>query len=170
MLATLGVQAALLTLNVCKPRREWFFRVHPDASYRLQTGLLTLKEEQEVYLVGPTLWAELATESTFAYHMLFTAVTKQGTPFLWPVRLPDADGRVNAWSKSAMLTAELAMTRWVRMQADRQLNGYRVLCADDASEPTWPTQSFQELLRIAFRETFIRTRDHIVLKRLRGEV
>jgi hypothetical protein len=38
------------------------------------------------------------------------------------------------------------------------------------SEPEWPQLPFGELLRIAFRDRYISTPDHPVLRRLRGEV
>ena len=40
--------------------------------------------------------------------------------------------------------------------------------ADTIPDPEWPTLSFQELLRIAFRDRLIDRLDHPVIKRLRG--
>ena len=62
--STLGVKKALLTVPVKKPAREWFVQVHPSDKYRLQTCVLELKEEREIYLIAPELWPELATEAT----------------------------------------------------------------------------------------------------------
>ena len=45
-----GVKKALLTVPVRKPDRQSFVRVHPDPSWRLDTAVLTLKEERETYL------------------------------------------------------------------------------------------------------------------------
>ena len=39
----------------------------------------------------------------------------------------------------------------------------------DFGEPEWPELSFQDLLRIAFRDFYIESRDHPVLQQLRGE-
>jgi len=36
--------------------------------------------------------------------------------------------------------------------------------------PEWPTTPFKDLLRTAFRDTFIDSLDHVVLKKLRGEM
>ena len=63
--ATLGVKKMLLTVPVKKPSKEWWIRVHPEESYRIQTAVLELKEDREIFLVDPSLWPELATESTF---------------------------------------------------------------------------------------------------------
>jgi hypothetical protein len=37
-------------------------------------------------------------------------------------------------------------------------------------EPVWPEASFQDLIKIAFRDRLITTIDHPVIKRLRGLV
>jgi hypothetical protein len=37
------------------------------------------------------------------------------------------------------------------------------------ADPVWPTLSFQELVRIAYRDRMITTLDHAVIKRLRGQ-
>ena len=39
----------------------------------------------------------------------------------------------------------------------------------EIGDPTWPTQDFGELLRIAFKDRHIKDLDHPVLQRLRGE-
>jgi len=36
------------------------------------------------------------------------------------------------------------------------------------ADPVWPELSFQDLLRIAYRDRMITTLDHPVVKRLRG--
>src|SRR6266568_3638739 len=45
-----GVKKALLTVPVRKPDRQSFVRVHPDPSWRLDTAVITLKDERETYL------------------------------------------------------------------------------------------------------------------------
>ncbi len=45
-----------------------------------------------------------------------------------------------------------------------------LVAVGDLPEPEWPTEPFRDLFRIAFRGRLIDTRDHLVLKRLRGEV
>src|SRR5262245_26456009 len=95
--ADLGVKKALLTVPVRKPDKAWFIRVHPSEESRLVTAVVELKEERETYLVAPALWPELAGEATFSPRALFTAVNRQGVVFLWPVRLPGPDGKLDDW-------------------------------------------------------------------------
>jgi hypothetical protein len=72
--------------------------------------------------------------------------------------------------ETALTAAALAMERWVRVAADLGLGGYQVFkAAADLPEPVWPDHSFQELLRVAFKERLINRADHPVLRRLRGE-
>jgi hypothetical protein len=169
--ATLGVRKALLTVPVRKPDKSWFVRVNPDAGYRLQTAVIELKEDRETYLVEKALWPELAAESTFAPRALFTAMNRQGVLFLWPIRLPGADGKVDEWSRTALEAAERATRGWVRVAANMALGAYDVSEATgQLGEPDWPSTPFADLLRVAFKDRFIDTLNHPVLRRLRGEV
>jgi hypothetical protein len=163
-----AVKRLLTTVPVRKPGRQDFVRVHPDPGWRLTpTAILELKEDREIYLVRPTMIEELSGEISPA--TLFTAITRQNTLFLWPVRLPTADGRKNEWHRSAHEGAELAMSRWIRVTANMNLGAYEFAAAlNGIADPTWPEIAFQEVLRIAFRDRIIDTPDHPVVKRLRG--
>jgi hypothetical protein len=102
--------------------------------------------------------------------MLFTAITRQGVTFLWPVRMPDSGGRRNEWTQSAAEAANVAMKRWVRMSANMALGAYDVFTTEGAlDEPEWPDADFQALVTLAFKGRFIDTSDHDVLLRLRGQ-
>lgn len=167
--ADVGLKKLLLTVPVRKPTRQSFVRVHPDESYRIQTVVLELKDERETYLVDQSLWSELPGE--IIPKVIFTAVDRQGVVFLWPVRLPGEDGRHDEWNRSALQAADLAMQSWVRVSANMGLGAYEVSAAvGSLAEPVWPEQPFQGLLKIAFRDRFIDSPDHPVVRRLRGEV
>ena len=169
--SAIGVKKALRTVPVKKPSKEWWVRTHPDPAYRIQTAVIELKEDRETYLVAQDLWPDLATsEATFGPRAFFTAVNRQNVVFLWPVRLPGSDGKIDEWSRSAMEGAILASTTWVRVQANMSLGAYDVLeTTASLPDPKWPVESFPELLRIAFKGRYIETLDHAVLQRLRGE-
>jgi hypothetical protein len=169
--ASLGVKKALLTVPVRKPGNSWFVRVRPDEPYRLQTAVIELKEDRETYLVAQPLWPELAAEATFSPRALFTAINRQGVLFLWPIRLPGADGRIDEWSRTALAAVEMAQEGWVRVAANMALGAYEVWPATgQLGEPQWPSTPFTELLRVAFKERYIDSLNHPVLRRLRGEV
>jgi hypothetical protein len=169
--ADLGVKKALLTVPVRKPDKTWFVRVHPDEAYRLPTYVLELKEEGETYLIAPHLWSELAGEATFSPRLLATAVNRQGVLFLWAVRLPGVDGKVDSWSASAMEAVEMAQKGWVRVTSNMSLGAYEVYEATgNFPEPQWSEKPLGELLAIAFKGRYIDNLNHPVLRKLRGEV
>lgn len=166
----LGVKKALLSVPVRKPANSWWVRVHPSAEYRLQTAVVELKEDRETFLVAPALWHDLATEATFSPRMLYTAVNRQGVLFVWPIRPPRADGRADEWNRTALEAAERGTKGWVRVAANMPLGAYDVFEAGgQLGEPDWPAMPFRDLLHIAFRDRFIDSLDHPVLRRLRGE-
>jgi hypothetical protein len=168
--ATLGVKKALLTVPVHKPNRQDFFRVHPEKDWRLENCLLfELKEERETYLVEPNLWGQLPGE--FIPKVIYTVINRQSVLMLWPISLPGEDGRHNEWHRSALEAAEMAQKQWIRVVANMSLGAYEVYQAvADIPEPEWPETTFQEILRVAFKDRFIRSLDHPVVRRLRGEI
>ena len=171
MTAALGVKKALLTLPVRKPDKAWFVRVHLNSDYHLNTAVIELKEDRETYLVAPALWPELAAESTFGPRALFTAVNRQGVVFLWPIRMAGADGKVDEWSRSALEAANMAQRGWVRVTSNMSLGAYEVFTATgDLPDPEFPEMPFSDLLKVAFKDRFIDTTNHPVLRKLRGEV
>ena len=168
--SSIGVKQKLITVPVRKPSKEWWVQTHPDPEYRLETAVLELKEDRETYLIEPDLWPDLATESTVSPRVLFTSVNRQGVLFLWPVRMPGADGRIDEWSRSAIEATQLAQGKWVRVASNMSLGAYEVFEANASlADPKWPDISLGDILKIAFRDKFIKTLDHPVLKRLRGE-
>jgi hypothetical protein len=100
-------------------------------------------------------------------------INRAGTLRLWPIRLPDTDGRVNEWHRSAAIAASAAMKQWVRVTADRDAGGYKVnAAAIQPPEPEWPDLSLAEMLRLAFASQgrIIDDPDHPVVKQLLGRL
>ena len=167
--ATLGVKKQLITVPVRKPHRQEFVRTHADPGFQFETAVLELKEEREVYLVDRPLWDELAGE--ISPRLLITTITRQGVVSLWPLRLPGEDGRSDEWGRSALEAAKLAQTSWVRVAPNMNLGAYEVSTgAVNIPAPVWPDITFEALITIAFKDRFIKTSDHPVLRRLRCDV
>jgi hypothetical protein len=166
---TAGVKKLLTTVPVRKPNAQDFVRVHPDASYRENFSVIELKDDREIYLVPPSVANDLPGE--FVMVSLYTAINRLGVVFLWPVRLPAADGRVIEWHRTLNEAAERSMTCWLRVKANMALGAYEMFeAASTIPDPKWPAVTFPELLRIGFKHRLVTDLDHAVVKRLRGEV
>ena len=164
----LGVEQAVTDVPVSKPTKSQWVRTHPSMAYRIQTLLLELEEERELYLIAPSLHSALITEPTVSRRLLITSITKQGRLFLWPIKLPAPDGKSNIWNETAIEAARRASSFWLRIAADIAFGTYRVWETKTAlDEPKWPSLEFKEILKIAFQERRISSLDHPVVKRLR---
>ena len=132
-------------------------------------AIIEVKEDREVYLVTPNMAQALPGE--FSTVTLYLAINRQGVPFLWPVKLPSPDGKHNEWHRSAAEAAERAMGKWVRVTSSMSLGAYEISEASgDHPDPVWPDYSFEEILRIAFRDRIVDRPDHTLVQRLRGVV
>ena len=158
----------LTVVPISKPGPKVWFRVHPSPEYRINAGLIELKEDNEFYLVAPAMAAEL--EGEYSHYTLYTAVTRQGVVRLWPVRLAGPDGKSNTWWDSAHEAADIAMSGWTRLTANKSLGAYEIRTAPGiVVEPTWPKLPLKELLRIAFKGGRLIDRpDHPVVRQLSG--
>ena len=165
---TAGVKKLLTTVPARRPSPQDFVRVHPSPDYRENFAMIDLKDDREDYLVRPEILPDLAGE--VIYKTVFTAINRQGVVFLWPIRLPAADDRKSDWPRSAREAAEMATSQWVRLKANMSLGAYEITVAESVmAEPVWPELSYQELVRIAYRDRMIATLDHAVVKRLREQ-
>src|SRR5262252_858876 len=155
VVASLRVKQVFLTVPVRKPDRTWFVRTHPSPHFRLEAGVLTLKEPDESYLVIPELCSILRSETTLRPTLLVTSITRQGKLFIWPLPLPDTTGRINSWTASGLEAADAARHRWIRVQPDLQMKGYSLIVAEDDVEPEWPEMPLADILRLGFKDKLI---------------
>jgi hypothetical protein len=158
-------------IKVEKPSPSRVFRVHPE--FALKTILLMLKEDNETYLIAPSMRQALAGESLIGVFTLFACISKAGTPFIWPIRMADTNGKWNVWHQSGYMIAEKARVRWTRMQANRDAGcnqaEFDARSVDQQQEANWPDMPFKDWLRLAFQGFTIDSLEHPVLKKLRME-
>lgn len=166
-----AVKAVITTIAVRKPNRHEFVRTRPGGEWRFETGCFIDGDAREVYLVAPELCASIAGEIQPTV-LVVTISRSSPVPFLWPISLPGPDGRPNRWHESALEAARHAEQSWLRVASDLYAGCYVPhIAAANLPEPVWPADlTLAELLRLAFRDRFVNSLDHIVLKRLRGEV
>jgi hypothetical protein len=170
---SIGVTRQLLKVPVRKPNKQEFFRVRQGEEWQLVTYAIEIKEEQEVYLIAPDLWEVVSAESTL--RMIVTAMNRQGTLFLWPLKMPPSEEggrrRRDEWARTALQAANIAQETWVRLIPDLNAGGYQIEYAQSQlSNPIWPQKyTFQDLINIAFKDAMINDIHHPVLRQLRGE-
>jgi len=156
-------------IYVGRSKDEWWFRVHPGESFQLKT--LVLEYERELYLIAPGIQGHLRSEKCARIRQIVTCINRQGTVFLWALKDPRPNGRINAWSHSAYQASLAAKDDWVRVVSDVKKQQYVMKFANGKfSEPEWPNVSFQQLLDTGFKDRKIGDLEHEVLKQLRGEV
>ncbi|KRR02441.1 hypothetical protein CQ12_37725 [Bradyrhizobium jicamae] len=166
MLEAISVTKLLTTVPVRKPLPQDFVRVRPEPQYRESLAFIELKDDRETFIVDLGAVPELGGECFFA--TLFTATTRTGVLFMWPVKIP-VDGRTSEWNVSAATAAQHAMKDWVRVKSNMSLGAYEIFEAQGSiPDPIWPELSFEEIIRIAFKDKIIRSFDHPVVKRLCG--
>lgn len=167
--AEIGVEKVITKISVGKPNKQWWVRVHKNPAFRFETALIEMKDKNEMYLVAPDLWTPLADE--ICRVVIFTGINRQNVIFFWVVKLPGADGKHNEWHQSALKAAMLAMDHWVRVTANQAAKGYDVVKSQaKLDDPKWPDVTFEEMFKIAFKDRYIDSMDHPVLRELRGEV
>jgi hypothetical protein len=171
-------ESVLLGITARKPKKDEFFRVNPDAGMTVDCHVLEFEggDNRKVdYFVPPVpviinTLGEVAPSSLKPVRM-FVCLSKFGTLFVWPARLPDE--RAQKWYTTALNGANEAMTTWVRLQADMRAGMYNLSRAVDSElfgEPEWPDAELSELLRLAFPEDQrITSVDHPVIRELRGQ-
>jgi hypothetical protein len=162
-----GTKKVLTLVPVKRPNRQDFIRVRPGEDWRLDAPILEILAVRAVYLLDPEIAGQIGYELKFV--ILFTTITRQGNLGLWPIRLPDELGRHNPWHKSALDAAQIAEVKWIRLIPNMRLGGYEVFCPErPMPDPEWPEYSFNEIVETAFKDFYIDSLDHPILKKLRG--
>jgi hypothetical protein len=167
-----AVETVLTTVPVRNPKRNEFFRTHPDPAYSVDTALLEVEidDDKESFLVLPAMQNLLSAELRAV--RLCTAITKRGNVFLWPIKLPmEGNNRLRRMADSALQAADQAKSLWVKVAWDRELGAWGMARAKgDLGTPQWPEKSFRDLIEIAFRHNLIDRADHPVIRQLEGEL
>jgi hypothetical protein len=157
--AEISTEKVLTAVPVRKPKKDEFF-VERESDL-----------DRQVYVVVPS--CADALPEVIRRSRLFTCISRRGTMFLWPARLPSESGSGSGqrWAETALKIAEQAESLWVRMWGDLDLGGYAMIRAKgNLAEPKWPDKTFAELLRIAFESRIVDRPDHDLIRELNGEL
>ena len=167
----LGVTTEYTLIPIRNPKPDEFFRCMADEDYSMDTYILSLKTENEWYLIDPDILPEIQLESQLRVMTLYVCVTMNSTPFVTCIPQPDEMGKINSWHTSGHRTMEEAKLCWVRRQADKANGAYVITKAVNAKlpDPKWPTMKLSEIIDRAFDKYYINDFQDPVLQRLRGE-
>ena len=168
----LGVTTEYTLIPIRNPKPDEFFMCMADEEYSMDANILSLKTDNEWYLIDPDILPDIQLESQLKVMTIYMCVTMSFTPFVTCIPQPDEIGKINSWHESGHRTMEEAKQCWVRRQADRSNGGYIITKAMNAKlpDPKWPTMTLSEIIERAFEKFYIDDINHPVLQRLRGEV
>ena len=168
----LGVTTEYTVIPIRNPKPDEFFRCMADEDYSMDTYILSLKKENEWYLIDPDILPQIQLESQLRVMTLYVCVTMNSTPFITCIPQADEMGKINSWHNSGHRTMEEAKQCWIRRQADKANNCYLVTKAMNAKlpDPKWPTMTLSEIIDRAFDKYYINDFQDPVLQRLRGEM
>ena len=172
-LETVSVEKILTTVPVRRPGKNDFFRVHPGDNFVIDNYVLEHDTDQD----RTTYWVTPNLRDALGDHLrkvrLFTCIDKRANVFLWPAKLPTVDGSraAQSWYASALQAAEEAKKVWVKIMGNRAIGAYEIIRArGDLGDPQWSDHSFEDLIKLAFRENLIDSMEHPVIRDLYGEI
>jgi len=155
-------------IGVGTPKRDQFFQVKDGESFSAPFGILDWQRTSSIYLVAPGPVRDwMLEEEVKSYYdcILCLTVTRHGEPGIWPLKCTDND-----WHVSAREIAEKAKGEWLKLISNRDSGHYDFgLAADQSKEPSWPAESFEQLLEKAFTGRIIDTLEHEVIQELSGD-
>jgi hypothetical protein len=158
--------AAFSKLEVRKPPADHYVHVHPDPDFNGVFPLYadSLVKRYEPYLIAPELMDTLPPQVkvNVKWVRLAVAVTDTGVLFLWHVAQTGSEFHESG--DSCILTT---MTVWRKVIPEG--SGYRMETPEASlADPVFPGWRFEEYLMRAFKERYIDSLDHEIIKRLRG--
>lgn len=162
------------TCEVRKPKSDAFVRTSSDPEKRLEFDFLELESKDDVYLLLPEVTEQIARlnerEGKLVIKVrqarLVLSVERSGNSFLWLVKQSDSE---NTWLRSAENAATAAIEKWIRVVSNRPAKRYDFHEGASDPEPVWPSQTYEEMVNLAFENRIIDSLDHPVVQDLLGE-
>jgi hypothetical protein len=148
-----------------------YFRTHPEPAYRRRTEIYVHKVEgmidEQWYIIAPSMRGQIEEAQPCT---LVTVVYRDGSPRLWPIKLPRDGEKDNAAWESARAAAKIGIDRWTKLIWVRRAYLTREALPGYAPDPDFSKlPSFNELVRLAFGEQgIIRDESHPIYRELFG--
>jgi hypothetical protein len=157
----------------CPPPNDDFIRVRDGDDYWVECMTVDFAPEngrKETYFIAPELTDSLPPEiqNVVKWSRLYVTMSRRGrVTAIWRIKIYD-DGPGLLSSRTALECAEQAKRLWVRIGWQNRIGYVPFVAQDDFGEPEWTAHSFTELLDIAFKDTYIDTLEHPVIRDLMG--
>jgi|LakMenE18May11ns_1017448.scaffolds.fasta_scaffold9942954_2 hypothetical protein len=162
------VTAELVELPARKPKKDEWFRVHPD--YRQQGGILEIDSENKVFWVSKKMQSQVAHDPCFTFRLCVLVVTRQGVPFIWPVKTDvEAGGTGDKYVRIPFAAMTYGREKWTRLYWSNERREHQVETSELLDAPKFPDKPFAELLKLAFKDAVISTVDHPAILNLKGK-
>jgi hypothetical protein len=167
----LGSPELIELVPVRKPRKQEFFRVRPGDENCFTTVIYEDQQTRDNYFITPSMLPFARSITDVSVVTLVQFMTRQNVFGVFPLKLATDATAKNSWQTTAMAAAQHAKTKWIRIQADMMLSGYRIYAAESQlGEPKWPELSLSEVLNIAFKDKVIDSQDHSMVNQMLGRL
>jgi hypothetical protein len=160
-------KTVLVNVPVGRPANNVYFRTHPTLKLENATVIKEKDGTRDVYYY---IVPDMREHPKLAPRLRLVTITLTcmwpGNGFLlWPI--PEKTD-FKAW-KSEKAAAEQAQTLWTQLVWDQEKADFNVETAENIDiEPTWPKESFEQLLKTGFADCIVDNEDHYYVRRLRG--
>jgi hypothetical protein len=164
---TVKRKTVLVNVPVGKPPSNVHFRTHP--TLKLENATVIKDEDgtrKKFYFIVPDMRGHPKLAPRLRPVTIMLTCMWPGNGFLlWPV--PEKDD-FKAW-KSEKAAAEQAQSFWTNLVWNPEKADFDVETAEKISiEPTWPKDTFEQLLKLGFADVIVDNEDHYYVRRLRG--
>jgi hypothetical protein len=164
---TVKRRTVLVNVPVDKPPNNVHFRTHPTLKLENATVIKDEDGTRKIfYFIVPDMRDHPKLTPRLRPVTIMLTCTWPGNGFLlWPV--PEKED-FKVW-KSEKTAAEQAQTHWTQIVWNPERADFNIEAAENINiEPTWPKESFEQLLKIGFADLIVDNEDHYYVRRLRG--
>jgi hypothetical protein len=160
-----NAESVQATIPIHKPQSQTYFRAHPEWNF----PMAMLEHEDRLYPVRTAV--REALDADLKLRIIVPCITRDGDVFLWPLPSLQTTGQSNDWVKSGHRALVAARKEWIRMRSNMRLKSYDIIRPKTTwEEPSWPEQTFEQMLETAFTDSVIDTLDHPVILALQGDL
>ncbi len=163
------VTSNAVAIPIHKPVKQIWFS--PHAHQKAWKAFLIFRDETDHdknYVIAPSLKDSL--EGEWTAKILVPCITRQGSVFFWPVKLPDVAGKLDPWNRSALEIATSNGGQWIRLKSNPETSAYEVVKpVSPLPPPEWPTD-LNVIYQKAVAAVLINNLNHPLAKRLRGDI